>query len=147
MRIIKQSTAVNVMVLLTSATDHINGVENLTPNVFISKNCGNFVSISPVVESKGNGWYKIELTSSHTDTVGDLVLHLEDADADPADVLMLVKTYSEEELFTKVKELHTIGGLNDSVPATTTPTGIDAGTIHIDITGDGVTSTTFTRND
>ena len=48
---------------------------------------------------------------------------------------------------TLVDELHKIGGLNDTVPVITTQTSIDAGTIHIDLAGDGVTSTTLTRND
>ena len=48
---------------------------------------------------------------------------------------------------TLVDELHKIQGLDENNPATTTQTSVDAGTIHVDITGDGVTSTTFTRND
>lgn len=46
-----------------------------------------------------------------------------------------------------VDELHKVQGLDAANPATTTPNSVDAGTIHIDITGDGVTETTFTRND
>lgn len=48
---------------------------------------------------------------------------------------------------TLVDELHRVGGLNATTSVITTPTSIDAGTIHIDITGDGVTSTTLSRND
>jgi len=46
-----------------------------------------------------------------------------------------------------ITELHKIQGLDSDNPATTTPNSVDAGTIHIDITGDGINSTTFTRND
>jgi hypothetical protein len=45
----------------------------------------------------------------------------------------------------KVGEIHKIGGLDASNPATTTQTGINAGTIDINITGDGETITTLTR--
>jgi hypothetical protein len=45
----------------------------------------------------------------------------------------------------KVGEMHKIGGLDASNPATTTQTGINAGTIDINITGDGETITTLTR--
>jgi len=43
-----------------------------------------------------------------------------------------------------VDRLHTLGRLDPANPLTVTPTSMDAGTIHIDITGDGETSSTFT---
>lgn len=49
------------------------------------------------------------------------------------------------ELQVKIDELHKIGGLDPLNPATTTTVDIIAGDINIDITGDGETSTTFTR--
>ena len=49
------------------------------------------------------------------------------------------------ELQLKIDELHRIGGLDPLNPATTTTVDIIAGDINIDITGDGETSTTFTR--
>lgn len=201
MRILKQSTAINIMILLTSNVDHITGISGLTPAVYLSKNCGNFTLITPVIESKGNGWYKIELTSGHTDTVGDLVVHIEDADSDPADVVMSVKaqilddiysllyttsqnvddilalcadipqiltnvnqsltdisqisgdlvqlgidtSQSSGDILLLVDELHKIQGLDASNPMTVTPTTRDAGSIHLDITGDGETTTTVER--
>ena len=201
MRILKQSTAINIMVLLTSSVDHITGVSGLTPTVYLSKNCGNFTLISPVVESKGNGWYKIELTTGHTDTIGDMVLHIEDASADPTDVVMSVKAQTIDDIYSLlnttsqvvddilvlcadipnivadttqllsdiaqistdisqlstdfsqsngdilvlVDELHKIQGLDSGSPMTVTPSTRDAGSIHLDITGDGETSTTVTR--
>lgn len=55
--------------------------------------------------------------------------------------------YILAQIQTLVNELHTIQGLDPNNPATTTQDSVDAGVIHIDITGDGETSTTFTRND
>lgn len=47
---------------------------------------------------------------------------------------------------TLVDELHKIQGLDASNPMTVTPTSRTAGSIDLDITGDGETSTTVTRN-
>lgn len=52
-------------------------------------------------------------------------------------ILALIKTL--------VDELHKIQGLDMNNPSTTTPTNWDAGDIHIEITGDGINSTTMTR--
>lgn len=43
-----------------------------------------------------------------------------------------------------VERLHRLGRLDPANPLTVTPTTMDAGDIHIDITGDGETSSTFT---
>lgn len=48
---------------------------------------------------------------------------------------------------TLVDELHQLEGLKDGAPMTVTPTNRTVGTINLDITGDGETSTTVTRND
>jgi hypothetical protein len=45
-----------------------------------------------------------------------------------------------------IESLTTIQGLVPGRPSTTTQTTWDAGTIHIDITGDQTTTTTMTRN-
>jgi hypothetical protein len=44
-----------------------------------------------------------------------------------------------------VADVYTISGLDETAPMTVTPTTRTAGTISLDITGDGVTSTTVTR--
>ena len=71
---LKQSTARNLMVFLTDSTDHVTGLAGATLTITLSKNGAAFASISPTVTERGNGWYNIALTSSHTDTLGDLVL-------------------------------------------------------------------------
>lgn len=45
----------------------------------------------------------------------------------------------------KIDELHRIQGLDNAAPMTVTPTSRSAGSINLDITGNGVTSTTVTR--
>jgi hypothetical protein len=73
------------MVLMIDSSDHITGKTGLTLTITLSKNGGAFSSISPTVTERGNGWYNIALTSAHTDTLGDLALHVSAAGADPTD--------------------------------------------------------------
>lgn len=91
MRKAKQSTAKNVMILMVDSTDHVTGKTGLTLTITASKDGAAFASISPTVTERGNGWYNIALTSSHTDTLGDLALHITGTAADPADIVLLVE--------------------------------------------------------
>lgn len=86
MSFLKQSTARDKMVLMTDSADHLAGKTGLTLTITASKNGAAFASISPTVTERGNGWYSIALTSSHTDTLGDLVLHITGTGADPSDL-------------------------------------------------------------
>jgi hypothetical protein len=90
MRQISQSKAANVMVFMTDSSDHITGKAGLTLTVTSSKDGAAFASISPTVTERGSGWYNVALTSSHTDTLGDLALHITSTGADPTDVLISV---------------------------------------------------------
>lgn len=60
-----------------------------------------------------------------------------------------VKIASAEILWGGTEEIDVeyfrILGLDPNNPSTTTPSDWDAGSVHIDITGDGVTTTTMTR--
>ncbi len=90
MRIFKQSTATNLMVFMTDSADHITGKAGLTLTITASKDGAAFASISPTVTDRGNGWYNIALTTAHTDTLGDLALHITSAGADPSDLVCRV---------------------------------------------------------
>ena len=83
---IKQSTTRNLMVFLTDSTDHVTGKTGATLTISLSKNGAAFASISPTVTERGNGWYNVALTTSHTDTLGDFVLRATAASADPIDL-------------------------------------------------------------
>jgi len=91
MRKLKQSTARNVMVLMVSSADHVAGVAGAALTIAASKNGAAFASISPTVTDRGNGWYSLALTASHTDTLGDLALHVTATGADPSDMVLLVE--------------------------------------------------------
>ena len=89
---IKQSTARNRMVLMIDSADHITGKASLTLTITASKNGAGFNSISPTVTERGNGWYSLALTTSHTDTLGDFALHITSSGADPTDIVDEVTT-------------------------------------------------------
>jgi hypothetical protein len=87
-RRLDQSTARDLMVFMALSSDHITGATGKTLAISASKAGGAFASISPTVTERGNGWYSIALTSDHTDTVGDLALHITEADCDPTDLVV-----------------------------------------------------------
>lgn len=91
MRILKQSTAYNLVVFMTDAADHVAGKTGLSLTITASKDGGSFASITPTVTELSNGWYKLALTTSHTDTIGDLALHITATGADPTDLAMVVR--------------------------------------------------------
>lgn len=89
---LKLSTAKNEMVFLVDETDGKTGLAGLTLTITASKNGGAFGSISPTVTDRGSGWYNIAFTTSHTDTLGNLALHITATGADPLDVKWEVVT-------------------------------------------------------
>lgn len=91
MRKVKQGAAKNVMLLLVDAADHVTGKTGLTLTIAASKDGAAFAAITPTVTELGAGWYAIALTAGHTDTLGDLALHVTATGADPADLVLLVE--------------------------------------------------------
>lgn len=92
--LLKQSTARNRMILMTDVSDHLTGKSGLTLTITASKNGGAFASITPTVTDRGSGWYSLALTAVHTDTLGDLALHVTGQSgspltttADPTDIV------------------------------------------------------------
>lgn len=92
MKLAKLSTNRNIMVFMTDSTDHVTGKASLTLTITASKDGAAFGSISPTVTDRGSGWYNLALTTSHTDTLGDLALHVTGTGADPADLSIQVVT-------------------------------------------------------
>lgn len=87
MRLLKQDTAYNLMVFMADSSDHVTGKVSLTLTITASKDGAAFGAITPTVTERGNGWYNLALTSAHTDTLGDLALHITGTDADPTDLV------------------------------------------------------------
>lgn len=92
MRLLKQSTARTILILMVDSADHITGLPGLTLTFTASKNGGVFASITPTYTSRGNGLYAVDLTTSHTDTAGDLVIHVTAPGADDHDEFCDVRT-------------------------------------------------------
>ncbi len=88
---LKQSTARNVMVFLVDSSDGKTGKTGLTLTITASKDGAAFATITPTVTERGNGWYNLALTTSHTDTLGDLAVHATGTGADPCDFKLPVE--------------------------------------------------------
>lgn len=90
MRELKKSIAANVMIFMVDSADHITGKTNLTLTITASKNGAAFAPITPTITERGDGWYKLVLTTTHTNTLGDLCLHITGTGADASDIKMIV---------------------------------------------------------
>lgn len=85
-----QLTSNLCMVLMVSAVDRSSGVTGATLSCSISKNGEAFSGISPTIQDRGLGWYAVTLSPTHTDTPGQLVLHVEASGCDPSDIIFSV---------------------------------------------------------
>ncbi len=81
---LKQSTARNREIFMASTVTKA-GASGLTLTITVSKNGAALTSITPVVTDLGSGLYSLALTSSHTDTLGDLTFHITASGADTLD--------------------------------------------------------------
>lgn len=70
-----------VIVFLMVADDGRTAVTGITPAVQISKNGGVFAAATNSVSEIANGWYKVTLTSTETNTNGPLIIRATDASA------------------------------------------------------------------
>ena len=70
---------------MVDSTDHITGKTGLTVTVTLSKAGGSFGAAGGTVTEISSGWYKIALTTTDTNTVGDLAYHCTSTGADPTD--------------------------------------------------------------
>jgi hypothetical protein len=103
---LKLSTAVNITVTLIDSGDHLTGATGLAGSltIYATKAAGTPAAITPTVteldSTNAKGLYKLALTGSHTDTLGELQLHIEASGADPADYKWQVSSYLPGEAVT-----------------------------------------------
>ncbi len=89
MRTLKQSTAKNVMVFMTDATDPLAGLAGLTLTVTLSKNGAAFAAMSGgAATDRGNGWYSVPLDTTDTNTLGELAAHVTATGANTLDFVV-----------------------------------------------------------
>lgn len=96
---LKQSTATDRYVFMVDSTDHVTGKTGLTLTIAAGKAGGAFASITPTVTERGNGWYTLSLSTTDTNTLGDLALHVTAGGADPTDKLFNVVANLEADTF------------------------------------------------
>ena len=83
--ILQQSTAYTRMFFMIDSADHRSGKTGLTVAVTLSKNGGTFAAAGGSVTEVASGWYKIALTTTDTNTAGQLTFHCTSAGADNKD--------------------------------------------------------------
>lgn len=108
--VLYQSTARNVAVFMTDSADHVSGKAGLTLTITASKDGAAFASITPTVTDLGTGWYKLALTTGHTDTLGDLAIHITGTGADPTDLVRQVVSAATASVWDDVVASHTTAG-------------------------------------
>jgi hypothetical protein len=85
MGLLKQSTARARTFLMVASSDHLTGIAAASPVVTLSKAGAAFAAAGGAVTDLGNGWYSIALTTTDTNTLGDLAFHVTGTGADPTD--------------------------------------------------------------
>lgn len=85
MAIVKQSTAYTRMFKMIDSADHISKKTGLTCTVNLSKAGGAFGAAGGTITEVANGWYKIALTTTDTNTLGDLAYYITATGADDTD--------------------------------------------------------------
>lgn len=124
MRLVLKDTVYNIVVLMVDSSDHVTGKGGLTLTITASKDGGTLGAITPTTTELGDGLYKLILNTGHTDTLGDLVLHVTGSGADPTDVMMQIVGFDPE-----IQMAYETGGNVASVKAKTdnlpsTPAGV-----------------------
>jgi hypothetical protein len=97
---LKLSTQVTITVLLVDSADHITGKTGLSAGLTITASKAGSYSATPITPTvaeldatNAKGLYSLILTTTHTNTLGELLLHITASGADPADYWFQVSTY------------------------------------------------------
>jgi|SRR5215471_19935680 len=106
MATLKQSTTYTRVFLMVQSSDHISALTGASPSVNLSKSGGAFAAAGGTVTEISSGWYKVALTTTDTNTVGDLAYHITAASGDPTD-------FSDQVSATILGDSVTVGTNND----------------------------------
>lgn len=133
---------------MVDSSDHITGKTGLTLTITASKDGGAFASITPTVTDLGSGWYKLALTTTHTNTLGYLALHVTGTGADPTDISIMVVTDLPGESVSSVTG--SVGSVTGAVGSVTGAVGSVTGNVGGNVVGsvgsiatNGITSTSI----
>ena len=78
---------------MISSSDHLSLKTGAAPVVNVSKAGGAFAAAGGTVTEVGNGWYKVSLTTTDTNTVGDLAYYITGSGSDDTDFVDQVLTF------------------------------------------------------
>jgi len=96
MLLVKQGASKVVPFFMVDSTDHISPKTGLTPSVQISKAGGTFAAAGGTVAEIGNGWYKITLSTTDTNTLGALSFYITATGADPVSFHIQIVAFDPE---------------------------------------------------
>lgn len=85
MAIILKGATPTVTFKLIASSDHLSKLTGGSPTVNISKNGGTFSATTNAAAEVANGWYKVALTATETNTAGDISYYITCASADDTD--------------------------------------------------------------
>lgn len=97
---LKQSTVYTRTFFIVSSSDHLSAKTGAAPVVNISKAGGAFGAAGGAVTEIANGWYKVALSTTDTNTLGDLAYHITGTGADDTDFADSVSVNSLDDLST-----------------------------------------------
>jgi hypothetical protein len=73
------------MFKMIASSDHISAKTTASPVILLSKAGGAFATAGGTITEVSNGWYKIALTTTDTNTTGDLAYYITGSSADDTD--------------------------------------------------------------
>jgi hypothetical protein len=96
--ITKQNTGRNLMLKVFLAADHVSPALGMTLAVTLSKNGSAFGAAGATVTERSSGWYQIALSTTDTNTLGDLVVRATAAGCDDAERFVQVAIATNDDL-------------------------------------------------
>src|ERR1043166_70905 len=94
MALIQQSVAYTRSFLMVDSSDHVSAKTGLTVTANISKAGAAFGAAGGAVAEIANGWYKVSLNTTDTNTLGDLAYHCTATGADNTDFVDQVVAFN-----------------------------------------------------
>ena len=91
----KQSVAYTATFVMIDSSDHVSKKTGLTVTVNIAKAGGSFGAAGGTVTEIANGWYKVALTTTDTNSLGDLSFHCTATGADDTDFKDQIVAYDQ----------------------------------------------------
>lgn len=134
---ITNATTPTLVFLLVSSTDDKTAVTGVTPTVQLSKNGGAFVGATNSPSEIANGWYKVALTTTETNTDGALIIRATGTGADEWRDVHQVLTTNPANVVSIANNAITAAAIADgAIDAATFAAGaIDAAAIATDAIG------------